>query len=261
MYFVAMLMTLRPEHQASPLTVADGVFAHAALFHALSGVDSEAGRALHEMRRHKHLTVAVVESKPQHSTLRLTFMGEEGVTYANLLLTALERCSLLRFGSASWRIASVDLSPTVWSGVQTWADFSASPASPYLQVTFVTPTAIMKLDGDRQRFTALYPEPLAFFSGLLRRWQALEGPSLPEGLLPFLQAGKCLISGYELRTEKFQTPERTQLGFRGWVTYESAPHAEAYVVALHALARLAPFTGVGYQTARGMGAVRVSIPS
>lgn len=81
---------------------------------------------------------------------------------------------------------------------------------------------------------------------------------MPEGLSTFLEAGKCFISGYKLQTEQFQTTERTQIGFRGWVTYTYPTQAEQYLGTLTALARLATFTGVGYQTARGMGAVRVS---
>jgi len=261
MYFVAMLLTLHPENEAPPLTVADGVYAHAALMQALSAIDAEAGRQLHEMRRHKHLTVAFVEGDQTFSNLRLTFMAEDGVAYVNLLVNALATNPVLRLGKNCWRIVGIELAPSTWSGVQTWADLLAEPFGPYLHITFVTPTAFMKQDGDGCRFTALYPDPVTLFSGLIHRWQALTGPSLPEGLLPFLQAGKCLISSYHLQTQKFQTAERTQLGFCGWAAYEYASLASEYLAPLNALARLAVFTGVGYQTARGMGAVRVTIAS
>lgn len=261
MYFVAMVLTLQPVNQAPPLTAADGVYAHAALLHTLSEANPEAGRVLHEMRRHKHMTTAFVEAERQYALLRLTFMAKEGVAYANLLLNALDKQPLLRLGSQLWRIVSIDLSPSTWSGVRTWADFSAEPTGPYLHITFATTTAIMKLDGERKRFTALYPDPATLFTGLLYRWQALDGPPLPDGLFAYLQAGKCLISSYHLQTAKFQTAERVQLGFRGWVVYECSLHDGDYLRSLNALARLAVFTGVGYQTARGMGAVRVTISS
>lgn len=258
MYFVAMVLTLHPHQQAPPLTVADGVYAHAALFHALSTVDPEAGQALHAMGRHKHLTIAFIESRPQYSKLRLTFLAEEGVASANLLLNAFLTMPMLCLGKQCWHIASVDLSPTTWSGVQTWADFFAEPTGHYIQITFVTPTAFMKLDGTGRRFSGLYPDPPTIFTGLLHRWQSLAGPTLPEGLPAFLEAGKCFISGYKLQTEQFQTSERTQVGFRGWVLYTCLTQADQYLRDLTALARLAAFTGIGYQTARGMGAVRVT---
>lgn len=259
MYFVAMLLTLHPVDQAPPLTVADGVYAHAALLNILSEASPEAGKALHEMQRHKHLTLAFVEGTPRCVLLRLTFMAEEGVTYANLLINAFATQPLVRLGSKRWCIVSVDLSPSVWTGVQTWADFLAEPVSSSVHLTFVTPTAFMKQDGDRKRFTALYPDPVTLFSGLVYRWNALAGPPLPEGLDRFLQAGKCLVSSYHLQTVKFHTSERTQLGFCGWAVYGCSADTGGYLRALNALARLAVFTGVGYQTARGMGAVRMTI--
>lgn len=261
MCFLAVVLTLHPEQQAPPLTMADGVYAHAALFHALSNIDPEAGEALHAMRRHKHLTIAFIESRPRHSKLRLTFLAEEGVTTANLLLNAFQIEPVLCLGKYRWHIASIDLSPTAWSGVQTWADFVAESTSHCIKITFVTPTAFMKRDETGQRFTALYPDPTTLFPGLIHRWQALAGPPLPEGLLAFLEAGRCLISSYKLHTEQFQTAERSQIGFRGWVNYTCATQADQYLQAITALARLATFTGVGYQTARGMGAVRVNCAS
>lgn len=261
MYFVALLLTLQPENEAPPLTVADGVYAHAALMQTLSACDAEAGRKLHEMRRHKHLTVAFVEGDRTCSKLRLTLMAEDGVTYANLLVNVFATRPVLRLGRICWRIVGVDLAPSTWSGVQTWADLRSEPFGSYLHITFVTPTAFMKQDGAGCRFTALYPDPVTLFSGLYYRWQALAGPPLPEGFLPFLQTGKCLISSYHLQTHKFHTVERTQLGFSGWIVYESASRTGEYLAPLNALARLAVFTGVGYQTARGMGAVRVTIAS
>lgn len=261
MYFIAMLLTLHPVEKAPPLTIVDGVYAHAALMHTISDADPQAGRALHEMHRHKHLTVAFVEGKPQTALLRLTFMAEDGVTYANLLMNVFATKPHLRLGSKLWHIAGVDLAPSAWTGVQTWADFLAEPVGPALRLAFVTPTAVMKQDGDGKRFTALYPDPVTLFSGLNYRWQALAGPRLPDGLCAILQAGKCLVSSYQLQTQTFRTAERTQIGFCGWVVYECRPLGREYLRALNALARLAVFTGVGYQTARGMGAVRVTSAS
>ena len=60
MYFVAMLLQLCPVEKAPPLTIADGVYAHAALLHTISSVDAEAGQTLHEMRRQKRMTIALL---------------------------------------------------------------------------------------------------------------------------------------------------------------------------------------------------------
>jgi CRISPR-associated endoribonuclease Cas6 len=115
---------------------------------------------------------------------------------------------------------------------------------------------------------SLFPAPLDVFSGLSRRWQSLEGPALPDGLEHFLQVGGCVVSRYGLRSVEFRTSERTQIGFTGWVIYRVAyrspqtspnDNEATHIAALNALGRLAFFTGVGYQTARGMGATKVMV--
>jgi CRISPR/Cas system endoribonuclease Cas6 (RAMP superfamily) len=68
-----------------------------------------------------------------------------------------------------------------------------------------------------------------------------------------------VVANYRLRTVEFRTQERTQIGFVGWAVYECRKLEAAHVSALNALARLAFFTGVGYQTARGMGAVKTTL--
>jgi CRISPR/Cas system endoribonuclease Cas6 (RAMP superfamily) len=184
-------------------------------------------------------------------------MAEEGLAYAHLLLNRLTQEPVLRLGCHSWAIEAVDLTPSSWSGVQSWADLQKQSTSPLMRFTFATPTAIMKHAGNGARFTALYPDPLTLFGGLAWRWSALAGPALSMEIEGFLQSGSCVIAGYSLHTTSFRTQERTQLGFQGWVGYECRTHELEMLRSLNALARLAFFTGVGYQTMRGMGAVQV----
>lgn len=258
MYFVAMLLKLYPVDEAPPLSVSEGVYAHAALLHTISSADAKAGRVLHEMHHQKQMTVALLLEKNQPA-LRLTFMAVEGLTYAHLLLNRLAQEPLLRLGSHSWTIEAVDLTPSPWSGVQSWTDLLTPSASPVMRFIFATPTAIMKLAGNGGRFTALYPDPPTLFGGLAWRWRALAGPALPVEVEGLLQSGGCVIAAYALQTTSFRTKERTQLGFEGWVAYECRTHNREAIRSLNALARLAFFTGVGYQTMRGMGAVQVQM--
>lgn len=258
MYFVAMLLKLHPVNEVPPLTVADGVYAHAALLHTLSRADAEAGRVLHRMQHQKRMTLALLVER-RRPTLRLTFMTEEGLTYAHLLLNRLAQEPVLRLGCHSWAIEAVDLTPSPWSGVQAWTDLLTPSASPMIRFTFATPTAIMKQADNGARFTALYPDPLTLFGGLAWRWRALAGPALPAEIAGFLQGGGCVIAAYALQTTSFRTQERTQLGFQGWVAYECRTRDLTVLRTLNALARLAFFTGVGYQTMRGMGAVKVQM--
>lgn len=258
MYFVAMLLQLHPVEKAPPLSVADGVYAHAALLHTISSVDADAGRQLHEMHHQKRMTIALLVERHQ-PVLRLTFMAEEGLSYAHLLLNRLVQEPVLRLGCHSWAIEAVDLTSSPWTGVQSWADLLTESASPVMRFTFATPTAIMKQDGNGGRFTALYPDPLTIFGGLAWRWRSLAGPTVPAEIESFLQHGGCVIAAYALQTTAFQTQERTQIGFQGWVIYECRQRDVAVLSTLNALARLAFFTGVGYQTMRGMGTVQVHL--
>jgi hypothetical protein len=56
-----MLLKLHPVGEAPPLSVSDGVYAHAALLHTISTADAKAGRVLHEMHHQKWMTLALLE--------------------------------------------------------------------------------------------------------------------------------------------------------------------------------------------------------
>jgi CRISPR-associated endoribonuclease Cas6 len=260
MYFVPILLKLKLCDRCSKLTVADGVYAHAAVMKAISEEDPEAGRRLHDMRRNKPISMALFNDAKNAASLRLTFMAENGLYYANLLVNALATRSTVQLGKVICEVEGVDFADPEWAGISTWVDFFPEEPASRLHFRFLTPAAIMKRDRYGDRFSSLYPEPLDIFLGLVRRWNDLEGPELSGDLAKFIVEGGCVVSRYDLRTEEFNTKERTQIGFVGTVVYECRfKDQRDYIVALNALARLAQFTGIGYQTARGMGAVQVTL--
>ncbi len=259
MYFVSMALTLGHVRRAAPLSAADGPYAHAAVMRAISDMDADAGGVLHDMRAHKRITIALVGGDAWGAILRLTFMAEDGLAYASILADALTVRPSLRLGDTICTVKSVDLAHPVWSGVGTWADILSGEPARRMRLTFVTPTAVMKRDGNGNRFTSLYPDPCDVFSGLARRWRSMDGPPLPGDIEEFVRAGGCVVSGHSVHTETFHTVDRSQIGFLGHVNYECRGGTAPHIAALNALARLAFWGGVGYQTARGMGAVRVDI--
>ncbi len=259
MYFVAMALTLAHARRDKPLSAADGPHAHAAVMRAISDIDPDAGRTLHDMRAHKRIAIAIIGGEARGAILRLTFMAADGLAHAHTLAGALAARPSLRLGDAACAVESVDLAHPVWSGVGTWADLLSGDPARRMRLTFATPTAIMKRGGDGSRFTSLYPDPSDVFSGLARRWRSLDGPPLPEDLDGFVRAGGCVVSGHDLRTDTFRADGRAQIGFVGHANYECRGGTARHIVALNALARLAFWGGIGYQTARGMGAVRVEI--
>lgn len=259
MLFIAMTLLIRPEQQSASLKPGDAVYLHAVICQLISRENPEAGRALHDMQRNKLVTMSILNNERYGVKLRLTFMAEDGLMYADLLINALAVQPELRLGRTLWHVEAADLADAEWSRISTWADLLTDEIGRYIRFSFVTPTAIMKRDQDGDRFTALYPDPVDLFSGLLRRWRGLGGLDLPNDLESFVRAGGCVVSNYHLQTVKFQTPDRTQIGFVGRVGYECRKGDPVYIAALNGLARLAFFSGVGYQTSRGMGTVQTAI--
>ena len=258
MYFVAMVVKLKLQNPQLKLTVAHAVYAHAAILSAITKLNAEVGRELHEMHRNKRISIALIDNVKDSATLRLTFTAEEGLAYAHLLVNRFITCPMLRLGNVICDVDVVNLADPDWAGVSTWSDFVDHHENS-LQFRFITPTAITKRGRGNTRYVSLYPDPLSVFSGLARRWQALDGPKLPNDLEDFIEGGGCVVSRHQLQTIEFNIERHTQIGFVGRVVYECRKTDRIeYIAALNALARLAPFTGVGYQTARGMGAVRVT---
>jgi CRISPR-associated endoribonuclease Cas6 len=260
MFFVAATLHLRLS-EGQNLAVADGRYVHAALLRAISDVDPRSGQILHDMGRHKRFTSAIVGSQRQITKLRVTFMAQDGLDYATILINALSQRPTLRLGQVVGEVDGIDVGTGDWSGVSTWFDLQQETVVPMMRFTFITPTAIMKDDAWGGRFTLLYPEALEVFAGLARRWRALEGPTLPENLEHFVSGGGCFVAQHQLRTVAFHTPERVQIGFVGYVVYKCRRQEPTYLAALNALTRLAFFTGVGYQTTRGMGLTRTTLSS
>ncbi len=259
MQFVAMTVALKPVGRPVGVSAKDAEFAHAAVFHLLSTADAEASRNLHDLKRNKQLTISFVGSDQTQPLLRLTFMAKEGLSCANTLISALANDSNLRLGSAVFAVGEVELMNSPWVGISTWDDLLAGTPDASLRLRFMTPTAITKCSADGLRFMSLYPEPRDVFNGLIRRWKGLGGPELPADLSDFVASGSCFVANHALQTIEFRTSERVQIGFIGHVVYQCRHATQTHLAALNALARLAFFSGVGYQTARGMGAVLTEI--
>jgi CRISPR-associated endoribonuclease Cas6 len=261
MHFIAVDITLRKTSRRT-LTVKDAPYAHAAVLNAIMQVDEVAGRRLHDMKRHKPIAIALVDPAPwmnNAACLRVAIMADAAIDYTSIILEALAIEQPLNLGRTTVSIDNVAISCTPWSGVATWADLLQPSTHPTMCFEFVTPTAIMKHDENNKRFSSLLTTPRDIFNSLGQRWKKLNGPSLPDDLNAFLDKGGCFVSHNRTRTTTFRTRERTQIGFIGSVTYQCRTSDPVYVSALNALARLAFFTGVGYQTARGMGLVRTTV--
>jgi CRISPR-associated endoribonuclease Cas6 len=256
MPFIAMTADLDPQTDRI-LTYGDSLFAHSAVIHAISRQDATLGQSLHDNPRHKPMALAILKNGGHNPILRMSFMAQDGITFANLLMGAFANQPNLRLGDTMCLIRHIHLSGEEWTGISTWEDLQQATTARHIRFQFTTPTAVTKRDDTGDRFTSLLPAPLDIFTGLMRRWQSLGGPALPSHLSTYLQAGGLVIADHKLHTESFKTAERTQIGFLGSVVYECRKNDTECNTAIHALSRLAFYAGVGYQTARGMGATKV----
>mgnify|MGYP001167232824 CR=1 FL=1 len=252
---MTFLINLRLVNSLTPITGADGVYAHAAILQTLALVNQKHSQILHDAKIAKPLSLALI-SHQRGVTLRVSLMSPNAIAYANNIVQALSLTgSMIRLGRKRCSIESVEI-----GGICGWSDFFQKPAK-NIQIHFITPTGINKRQPGHRHLTWLYPDPTDIFAGLMRRWRALGGPDLPAGILSFIESGGCVIARHNLRTVEFRTKERTQIGFVGSVVYQCRHSNKEATTALAALARFAGFAGVGYQTARGMGAVQVLINS
>ena len=259
MYFVAMTFRLEPLNDASSTDIQASIHSHAAVMHAISLQDENLGRELHDMQRHKSFTVAVIGRNGGRLLLRLTFMGTRGLDAAHAAVNGFTRSPVIHLGRSRYRVTDLCMSGSPWTGINSWADLDVQPSFLRFEFTFVTLTAFRMKGGSGRPFISLYPDPSTLFRGLADRWQALNGPTLPDTLNDFITQGGCVVSSHCLHTKTIRLKERTQVDFLGTTTYECLDSDTAHVAALNQLTRFAFFAGVGYQTARGMGVVATRV--
>jgi hypothetical protein len=193
--------------------------------------------------------------------LRITTLGETGVPSVPLLLDALTAQPSLRVGRHRYRTREVLLSGTPWAGLSTWADFLAPPHPRMIWLHLGTPLVLRKDPCVSSGKVYHFPAPRPVFAELAERWQELGGPPLPLlscDLLPLLEDGSIVLTAYRLQARAIQLDGRVHPGFHGWLSYQCRAQSEALRATFVALARFAFFAGAGTETARGMGATRIS---
>ncbi|HYE69750.1 MAG TPA: CRISPR system precrRNA processing endoribonuclease RAMP protein Cas6 [Anaerovoracaceae bacterium] len=259
MIFIALCIYL--EHDPDRiLTAADGVDVHRWFLQAVSRKNAELGKTIHDIQKNKRFSLGFVSSRDGLSILRIAFWGEEGIQLLNTLGTFFNQYTEMMIGLTNCSIRKVDFFDPQWGGMSSWHTFLADDktvSSVYCE--FLSPMAIMK-DGINKKFrySQTLPDPLSIFCGLQWRWKQLGGPAIPDGVEEFLKNGCCRVSYFDIYTVEFMADGRTQIGCIGRVAYQIDPDPVLSPV-FGALARFAAYVGIGYQTARGMGLVKVGV--
>lgn len=246
MYFLACLLTIQFDTPQTPLATA---------WHPQLRRDLQAAYFPTEKQGPHLLAVACVHRSRDQWVLRLALAHEQR---GNALAHFLKRVQLgqtVRLFQRRGQVHAVDFSDRVWAGISTWADFQASSRASSFHFTFATPLLTTSPGIEEQADALPFPEPETLFAPALEHWRRLSGPSLASSAQHMVQATRCVLATYRLQT--VHIPALSCPGYLGWVEYTCLqPQGEA-MHALWALARLAFFTGCGYETASGFGTARV----
>jgi len=144
-----------------------------------------------------------------------------------------------------------------WAAATSYTDLAASylvtAAPPDRQITlqFTSPTAFKS----QERHMPL-PLPDLVFGSLIERWNAFAPLAFPIEVKRY--AAECLaISRFDLASRSAPGKEGgVRVGGVGQITYTTLNYDRYWMSVLHTLAAFALFSGVGIQTAAGMGQCR-----
>jgi len=102
----------------------------------------------------------------------------------------------------------------------------------------------------------LFPAPELLFGSLMQKWNAFARKKITREIAEDFK--KILVTRYSLETQEISFSNYKIIGFTGEVCYRIPPGTDPVVKrVVNALARLAPYSGVGYKTPMGLGWVEV----
>lgn len=279
----ALVLTLEP---TTPATVPAflGRAAHAWFLDQLQRLDPQLARRLHRPNRARPFTVSPLwcpmvqpQSGPlpirptQRCYLRITSIEE---TLSSRLMNALAPrwCgSMMHLTGVPFEVTSVASSPSehpqaAHLSYETLAERVARTRPPqHVTLRFLTPTVFRRSPAPEAPFgddaySVPLPIPEMLFGGLISLWNSFAPSPLPEELQAFVR-DRVVVSRYSLQTElvSFASGRHGRVGgFVGrcrFAILDTRPRWRRYVGLLTAFA---PFAGIGYRTAMGLGQVKTA---
>ncbi|MBE7471291.1 MAG: CRISPR-associated protein Cas6 [Anaerolineae bacterium] len=257
------------------------------LLRLIGGREPALAQELHQAERARPYTVSnLVLGKRAGGSLHaqagqsgwLRFTGLTEAVSRHLLALAQQPPESVELDGYQFQVSGATLDPAVhpWAGQITYQDLAApyllggraSPGST-LRLEFASPTTFRS----QGRFLPL-PQPELVFGSLLDRWQTFAPIALHPDTRRFA-AEAVVLSRYELRTRGMPYVKAgtrgggearsggeqaghypTIIGFTGRVIFAVLNRDRYWLNVLHLLAAFAFYSGVGYQTAAGLGQVR-----
>lgn len=252
MHCASLLVHLQLPYGCQGLNIMHAAQAHGFLLNTVSRLDQEFGAMVHGIQRAKPFTLACLGD-----ILRLTFIGQHGVKMMNYLLREIVPGQQIRIGRHRCTVTQVALDEVYAPGVSTLADLGSPSHHQRIRMDFLTETAVTRHRSQGQRFMVLFPEPDLIFGRLADYWQKYTDQIIPGWYLDSLNDNALVVTRHQLETSYYTREQHHQNGFIGFVVYECLEKQEEFVQLTNTLARFAPYVGIGFQTARGMGAVSV----
>lgn len=199
----------------------------------------------------------VLSLKRSQMRLRVT-IGEQAILNKTpASLRALLALSSLHTKRQIYQVESMNLADPSWSAIATWNDLTQERSYPVLRFSLATPLVVIGQEEGQQRNANPFPRPVLLFSRLLRHWNLLGGPTLPQDIEWLIEASGCMLSSYHLHTVVVREGSHEALGYRGWMELTCRVREAPAIASLNALARLAFFTGLGASLEQGMGETAV----
>lgn len=265
---ISIILTLVSE-TATTLPAHVGRANYAATLARLTQVDAALATALHDGDGPKPLTCSSLLNAPAGRDSLAIQAGAPyfvRITGLDAQVSAALTTGLLTERPATWELdghpfavsaAVCDAQQHPWSGRTTYEELAAGqllrsdPLPRRVTLHFASPTAF-KSGG----VTAPVPLPGLVFGSLVERWNSFSPITLSPEMRRFGEEALA-ISRYRLESRPVaQKNQALRIGGVGEVTYQAVHGDRYWLGVLNMLADFALFSGVGVQTATGMGQVR-----
>ncbi len=250
--------------------------ARAALMHVLRQGDAAFTQKLHDENAHKPYTISLLQNNKRGTDGALHFGEGDAADWRFTLLCEPAYEALLRRYLLSRDLPQVRIGAIEFAIVDAFASGRSHPDSgavsvaqllerwnclpeslpPDIVLDFRAPTAFSlgrNADTGEYRYQSL-PDARVLFSALRKRWGGLSG-SEPGDVFDAWVGEHVQMEPLSVRTRTVVIEHRPVVGFTGTVRFKTRGDIR-WLSLLHLLADLAFWTGVGYQTTRGMGQVR-----
>lgn len=255
--------------------------ARAALFDLIDRGNSALAAELHDTNMHKPYTISLLQGGQRGRDGALHFGAGHTADWRFTLLCEPAFEALLRRYLLNRDLPHVRIGAVTFAVVDAFATGRSHPDSGHTSVSelqarwnqppevlpssigleFRSPTAFnLGTDAEtgRRRFSSL-PEARHIFSTLRKRWAEIGGAEPGDEFDQWAQE-HLLMEPRGIRTQRVRIEKTSFEGFTGRVCFRAGSD-QRWLALAHLLAELAFWTGIGYQTTRGLGqARRLAIP-